>query len=92
MAKTAAKEPVKVKKERPKSNEKELAKQIRRLERDIEKQEEKIARLDAAMDGTDYEELMRILSEKETEEGVLTQLMEQWEQLQEQMDSADFSG
>ncbi|MBQ2785021.1 MAG: ABC-F family ATP-binding cassette domain-containing protein [Oscillospiraceae bacterium] len=76
---------VKKKKEKPKGGTKETDKLVRRLEREIEKQEEEIARLDAAIEqaAADYQELTRVLSEKEAAEGVLLELMEQWEAAQE---------
>ena len=74
----------KIKKEKPKGGTKETEKLIRRLERDIEKQEQLIATLDAQIEanGADYQELTRLLSEKETAEGVLLELMEAWEEAQ----------
>ena len=76
--------PVKQKKEKPRGGTKETEKLIRRLERDIEKQEQQIAALDAQIEqsGADYQELTRLLSEKETAEGVLLELMEAWEEAQ----------
>ena len=75
----------KVKKEKPKGGTKETEKLIRRLERDIEKQETAIAELDTAIEGAaaDYQELTRLLGEKEEAEMVLLELMEQWEAAQE---------
>ena len=75
----------KPKKEKNKGGTKEQEKLIRRLEREIEKQEKSIADLDAKIEvsGTDYQELTRLLSEKEEAELVLLDLMEQWEAIQE---------
>ncbi len=84
----AAKQPVvsapKPKKEKPKGGTKELDKLVRRLEREIEKQEALIAQLDAQIESAaaDYQELTRLLGEKEVAENVLMDLMEQWEQAQ----------
>ena len=77
--------PVKVKKEKPKGGTKDAEKLSRRLEREIEKQEQLIAQLDEAIEAAaaDYQELTRLLGEKEQAEGVLLELMEQWEQAQE---------
>ena len=74
----------KVKKEKPKGGTKESDKLIRRLEREIEKQEQVIAKLDQDMEAAaaDYQELTRILEEKEAQEAVLMELMEQWEAAQ----------
>ncbi len=75
----------KPKKEKPKGGTKELDKLIRRLEREIEKQEQIVAQLEEQIgnSGADYVELTRLLSEKEKEEATLLELMEQWEQAQE---------
>ena len=72
------------KKEKPKGGTKETEKQIRRLEREIEKQEQLIAQLDEkiAAAAADYQELTRLLEEKETEESALLDLMERWENAQ----------
>ena len=77
----------KPKKEKPKGGTKENDKLIRRLEREIEKQEQKISDLDQQMEAaaSDYQELTRILQEKEKEEAVLLALMEQWDQAQENL-------
>ncbi len=79
---TAAPKP---KKEKPKGGTKEVDKLIRRLEREIEKQEAVIAALDGKIDAAaaDYQELTRLLGEKEEAEMVLMDLMEQWEAAQE---------
>ena len=75
----------KPKKEKPKGGTKELEKLIRRLEREIEKQEQVIALIEEkiSVSGADYVELTRLLGEKENEESMLLELMEQWEQAQE---------
>ncbi len=74
----------KPKKERPKGGTKEQEKLIRRLEREIEKQEQAIAMLDAFIEAAaaDYQELTRLLAEKEEAEMHLLDLMEQWEAAQ----------
>ena len=85
----AAKVPVtaapKPKKEKPKGGTKDAEKLIRRLEREIEKQEKLIADLDGKIEAAaaDYQELTRLLGEKEEAETVLMDLMEQWESAQE---------
>ena len=75
----------KPKKEKPKGGTKEQDKLIRRLEREIEKQEQLIAQLDEKIEasGADYQELTRLLGEKEQAEEVLMELMEAWENAQE---------
>ena len=75
----------KPKKEKPKGGTKETDKLIRRLEREIEKQEKVVADFDIKIEAAaaDYQELTRLLSEKEEAEMVLLDLMEQWEAAQE---------
>ena len=75
----------KPKKEKPKGGTKESDKLVRRLEREIEKQEKFVAEFDAKIDAAsaDYQELARLLEEKEEAELVLMDLMEQWEKAQE---------
>ena len=74
----------KVKKEKPKGGTKEQDKLIRRLEREIEKQEQLIDELDGKIEAAaaDYQELTRLLEEKENAENVLMELMEAWEEAQ----------
>ena len=74
----------KPKKEKPKGGTKDQEKLIRKLEREIEKQEKVIEEFDAKIDAAsaDYQELTRLLGEKEEAEMVLMDLMEQWEQAQ----------
>ena len=83
-AKPAPTVEVKPKKEKPKGGTKESEKLVRRLEREIEKQEAAIAELDARIEAAaaDYQELTRLLGEKETAENALMELMEQWEAAQ----------
>jgi len=79
---TAAPKP---KKEKPKGGTKETDKLVRRLEREIEKQEKIVAEYDAQIEAAaaDYQELTRLLEEKEEAEMLLLELMEQWEAAQE---------
>ena len=79
---TAAPKP---KKEKPKGGTKDTDKLIRRLEREIEKQEALIAELEGKIEAAaaDYQELTRLLGEKEDAEAVLMDLMEQWDAAQE---------
>ena len=79
---TAAPKP---KKEKPKGGTKDTDKLIRRLEREIEKQEALIAEFDEKIEAAaaDYQELTRMLGEKEDAEAVLMDLMEQWDAAQE---------
>ena len=75
----------KVKKEKPKGGTKEVEKLVRRLEREIEKQEKLVAEFDVKIEAAsaDYQELTRLLEEKEAAELELMDLMEQWEAAQE---------
>ena len=83
-AKMPAEQIQKPKKEKPKGGTKESDKLVRRLERDIEKQELLIAELECKVEeaAADYQELTRVLEEKEAAEAVLMDLMEQWENAQ----------
>ena len=76
----------KPKKEKPKGGTKDSEKLVRKLEREIEKQEKQIADLDKKIEAAsaDYQELTRLLGEKEEAESVLLELMEQWEAAQEE--------
>ena len=84
-AKPVAVSAPKPKKEKPKGGTKDTDKLIRKLEREIEKQEKVIGEFDAKIDAAsaDYQELTRLLGEKEEAELVLMDLMEQWEKAQE---------
>ena len=64
------------------SGSKELEKLVRRLEREISAQEQKIAELDSALAeaATDYQELLRLTEEKQRQEEFLEELMTQWEE------------
>ena len=79
---TAAPKP---KKEKTKGGTKDTDKLVRRLEREIEKQESLIAEFDKKIESAaaDYQELTRLLKEKEEAEAVLMDLMEQWDAAQE---------
>ena len=73
----------KVKKEKGKpGGTKETEKTVRRLEREIDRQEKLVADLDTQIEAAaaDYQELTRLLGEKEEAENILMELMEQWEQ------------
>ena len=72
-------------KDKPKGGTKEQDKLIRRLEREIDKQEQVVAGFDAKIEAAsaDYQELTRLLGEKEEAELLLMDLMEQWEAAQE---------
>ena len=84
IAKPAPVAEIKPRKEKPKGGTKEIDKLIRRLEREIEKQEQLITQLDSKIEvaAADYQELTRLISEKEEAEARLLDLMEQWETAQ----------
>ena len=75
----------KQKKEKPKGGTKDSEKRLRALEREIEKQEQSISALDKQIEeaASDYQELTRLLGEKEAQEATLMELMEQWERMSE---------
>lgn len=77
--------PQREKKPRAKGSDKQAEKLVRRLEREIEKQEQLLAELEEkiAAASADYQELTRLLAEKEQEDEKLLRLMEQWEQAAE---------
>ena len=83
-AKPAIAEAPKPKKEKPKGGTKEQEKLIRRLEREIEKQEAIVAEYDGKIEAAaaDYQELTRLLQERETAETLLMDLMDQCESAQ----------
>ena len=84
-AKPVAVSAPKPKKEKPKGGTTDQDKLIRRLEREIEKQEKVVAEYDPKIEAAaaDYQELTRLLEEKEEAEMLLMDLMEQWEAAQE---------
>ncbi len=75
----------KVKKEKPKGGTKETEKLIRRLEREIEKQEKLLSEFDPKIEAaaSDYQLLTQLLTEKEEVEMALMELMEAWAKAQE---------
>ena len=73
----------KAEKPKQKGGDKALEKKLRAVEREVEKQEALVAGFDPqiAAAASDYQELTRLLAEKEAAEAKLGELMEQWEQL-----------
>ena len=80
------------KKEKPRNTggSKAMEKKIKALERDIEKQETLIAGLDEkiAAASADYQELSRLMEEKQTEETKLSGMMDEWESLSLQLEES----
>ena len=85
------KKPEKKEKKLNPRNTRDLEKQLSRLEREISKQEEAISEIDALIEAsaTDYEALSKYLSEKETAEHLLEEMMDQWEKLGQQIEAAN---
>lgn len=75
----------KQRKEKPRSGPKDSDKLVKKLEREIEKQEKVVADLEEKIQAaaSDYQELNRLMGEKEAVEESLMELMEQWEAAQE---------
>ena len=67
-----------------------LEKKVRALEREIEKQEALSAELDTKIEAasSDYQELARLMEEKQQAEDTLAQMMEQWEALSCELEDA----
>ena len=82
-AKAEKAEKPKAEKPKAKGGDKALEKKLRAVEREVEKQEALVAGFDPqiAAAASDYQELTRLLAEKEAAEAALEELMEQWEQL-----------
>ena len=75
----------KQRKEKPRSGPKDSDKLVKKLEREIEKQEKVVADLEEKIQAaaSDYQELNRLMGEKEAAEESLMELMEKWEAAQE---------
>ena len=78
------------KKEKPKPSggSKAIEKKIKSMEREIEKQETLVAEYDEkiAAASSDYQELTRLMEEKQAEEEKLTGMMDEWEALSLQLE------
>ena len=78
------------KKEKPKPSggSKAIEKKIKSMEREIEKQETLVAEFDEkiAAASSDYQELTRLMEEKQAEEEKLTGMMDEWEALSLQLE------
>ena len=91
IAAPAPEKPKKERKEKPKtSGSKMLEKQVRALEREIEKQEQHSAELDRQIEAasSDYQELARLMEEKQSCDDALTGLMDEWERLSSDLEGA----
>ena len=80
------------KKEKPKQTggSKAIEKKIKSLEREIEKQEQRSSELDGQIEAaaSDYQELARLMEEKQTCDDTLTGLMDEWERLSSDLEGA----
>ena len=83
------KQPTVRRKEKPVKAGKELEKLVRRLEREIAAKEEELAALDSALAeaASNYQELLRLTEQRQTEEAALEELMAQWETASETLES-----
>ena len=84
------KQPAPQRKEKPVKAGKELEKLVRRLEREISAKEATLAALDKALSAaaSDYQELLRLTAEHETEQAALEDLMGQWEEASEALENS----
>ena len=73
---------------KPSGGSKELEKLVRRLEREISAQEQKLAKLQEDLEAAsaDYQEYLRLSEEVQTEETILEDLMLQWEEAAAQLE------
>ena len=89
-AQQAAPKEKKQSREKPRTQNqgRQLEKKVRLLERQIEKQEETVAAFEEKLleAASDYQALSELLQQKQEAEGVLTELMSQWEELSLQME------
>ncbi len=71
------------KKEKPINPDKNLEKQVRAVEREIEKQEALLHEYDCKIEAaaSDYQELAHLMAERETQEASYAEMMERWETL-----------
>ena len=79
------------KKAKPAAPDKSLEKQLRAIEREIEKQEALLHEYDGKIDaaGSDYQELSRLMAERETAENAYAEMMERWEALSLRLEGAE---
>ena len=79
------------KKVKPAAPDKSLEKQLRAIEREIEKQEALLHEYDGKIDAaaSDYQELSRLMAERETAENAYAEMMERWENLSLRLEGAE---
>ena len=76
---------------KPAAPDKSLEKQLRAIEREIEKQEALLHEYDGKIDAaaSDYQELSRLMAERETAENAYAEMMERWEALSLRLECAE---
>ena len=79
------------KKVKPAAPDKSLEKQLRAIEREIEKQEALLHEYDGKIDAaaSDYQELSRLMAEREAAENAYAEMMERWEALSLRLEGAE---
>ena len=79
------------KKEKPANPDRDLEKQVRAVEREIEKQEALLHEYDRKIDAaaSDYQELARLMAERETAEAAYAEMMERWEALSMKLEGGE---
>lgn len=80
----------KEKKEKPRGGDRSLEKQLRAVEREIEKQEQLLSELDGKIEAAsaDYQTLAQLMEEKAEEDARYNEMMERWEQLSLELEEA----
>ena len=90
-ARQAAPQPVKKeKKEKPKSNDKQLEKLVRKLEREIGQLEQQLEELEPQIQAAaaDYQQLTQLMEQKAELDDQLAQKMEAWEEAAQQLEES----
>ena len=79
------------KKAKPVDSDKNLEKQLRAVEREIEKQEALLHEYDGKIDAaaSDYQELSRLMAEREEAESAYAEMMERWEDISLRLEGAE---
>ena len=79
------------KKAKPVDSDKNLEKQLRAVEREIEKQEALLHEYDGKIDAaaSDYQELSRLMAEREEAENAYAEMMERWEDISLRLEGAE---
>ncbi len=80
----------KEKKEKPRGGDRSLEKQLRAVEREIEKQEQLLSELDGKIEAAsaDYQALAQLMEEKAEEDARYNEMMERWERLSLELEEA----